>query len=140
MTVIKGKISSRKKYPIITAKGALVVNIIPVRRGPSRFRVTNIRVSPIRIPIIEDRLSTQKALTLRVCQPPLHRDMEMRVRETIIKRRRLNLTAPRVRAGVVENRPPHDQHKAAARAENSAIYMVSFWTGAYFFINAPVFN
>jgi hypothetical protein len=90
-------------------------------------------VSPIRIPIIEDRLSTQKASALRVCHPPLYRDMAMRVRETIIKRRRLNRTAPRVRAGVVETRPPHDQHRAAAKAENSAIYMVSFWTGAYLF-------
>jgi hypothetical protein len=62
----------------------------------------------------------------RVDQPPVVKAMTMRTKETMLNRRWLNLNAPRARAGVVDNSPPKDQHRAAAKAEHSAIYMVFF--------------
>jgi len=48
---VNGSTSLRKKYPMITVKGALAVNKIAFRRGPSRFNVANKRVSPRTTPM-----------------------------------------------------------------------------------------
>lgn len=96
---------------------------MPVRRGPMRFSVEYSSVSPRKIPIIADRARTDTECKPRVRQLPVATATTMRTQETIPKRMRLNLKAPKARVGVVDKSPPKDQHRAAVRAEHSAIYM-----------------
>jgi hypothetical protein len=107
----------------MTVIGALVVNKIPIRRGPIRFKEAYNRVSPIKMPIRAEKARMSMEWLSRVRHPPVIAVTAAKMQNTIVRRMRLKRKAPKARVGVVDNNPPKDQQRAAAKAEHSAIYI-----------------
>ena len=81
--------SPNSQSPSRAEKSAWQENSKPLRLGPSRFMQANRAVSPTKMPMSPDNASSGRALSVRVCQPPVTRLALASIRLTRNIRQRL---------------------------------------------------
>ena len=113
--------SSKINHPRITVIGALSAKITADRLGPNLFKDAKSAVSPKKMPIIPDNISTLNVFSDNSFHDPVVNEIPASKKKTIDILILLNANAPNFLIGYIEINPEIDQQKAAPNADNSAI-------------------